>query len=571
MCFCRIEIELELAEIPVPLTSTSFSGLLQMEPSDRDAKKRAKANSRASAPGVQFMSAEEAHRLDERIAEKTAGRSRTKKSSRSSRHSDSEGGTDTDGSSSKKRSSRKSSRYEASMQRDGAPEVVAGSVSQPGAHAQLNDLEDRIAAKTRGHRSSGRGSSSATPGAHAQLNDLEDRIAAKSRASGGSKGSAGTASTAPSSQLDDLEDRIAAKTRRESGQRTRRSSTSRPGASSQLNELEDKIAAKTRREGRSSYSAPTHGTASGQLEDLEDRIASKTRRATQGSGSGRTKEDPLKDNDLINDYMDSFASLGEKYGDDKDELEEGPQTQTTTDHGIAGPPDTQYGAYGGGYDEGLAVAVAVDEEEDDAFIPAAIEYDPDAKPPIYKNRRFRLYSLLSCIVVTVVAVAVSVAVTSNKPNNDPTPAPTSYRETLGIQEQLVAVVGEEKLSEVVSPHHLAADWIMNVDPMQLAPESPYLIQRYLLAVFYYATTELGPWLSCNPPKEDENSTCIYKELTAIEPDLVYGETEWVRWLSDEHECVWAGVYCDENDYVAAIELRESTGLCNDRARAAGFV
>jgi hypothetical protein len=338
-----------------------------------------------------------------------------------------------------------------------------------------------------------------------------------------------------------------------------------------LNELEDKIAQKTRRESRgrrsSSNAAPV---ATGQLEDLEDRIASKTRRADGGRGDRvRAKEESFgapdsgMKNDLLNDYMDSFASLSGqeqalKYGDDKDDIAE-PYTTTTTDHGIAGPPDTQYGAYGGGFDEGLAVAVAVQDDEDDAFIPAAIEYDPDAKPPIYKNRRFSLYSILSCVVITVVAIAVSVAVTSNKPNNDPTPAPTSYRETVGIQEQLVAVVGEQKLStdgEQRSPHEIAADWIMNVDPMQLPPDSPNLIQRYLLAVFYYSSIELGPWLSCNPPEEGENSTCIYQELTQIEPALVYGQKEWVRWLSDEHECVWAGVFCDENDYIAAIELRK---------------
>lgn len=537
-----------------------------MEERDREAKKRAKTSSRASAPGVQFMSAEEAHRLDERIAEKTGGRSkRHSKSSSRNRHSDSEGG-DTDGSSSRRKSRRKSDRhYESSRQQDGAPVAVAGSISQPGAHAQLNDLEDRISAKTRAAGRPSGSSSSARPGAHSQLNDLEDRIAAKTRREGkGTGSSTHTASTAASTQLGDLEDRIAAKTRRESGQSTRRSSTSRPGASAQLNELEDKISKKTQRDSRGRRSSGANPAASGQLEDLEDRIAAKTRRTSDGMDDVDDepyRQDSGMKNELINDYMDSFASFSDqglaKYGgsDDKDEPEQ--YTTTTTDHGIAGPPETQYGAYGGGFDEGLAVAVAIQEDEDDAFIPAAIEYDPDAKPPIYKNRRFRLYSFLSCIVVTVVAVAVSVAVTSNKPNNDPTPAPTSYRETLGIQEQLIAVVGEEVLTKEGSPHEIAADWIMNVDPMQLPPEAPNLIQRYLLAVFYYASTELGPWLSCNPPEEGENTTCVYQELTAIEPALVYGQKEWIRWLSDEHECEWAGVYCDENDYIAAIELRKS--------------
>jgi hypothetical protein len=296
--------------------------------------------------------------------------------------------------------------------------------------------------------------------------------------------------------------------------------------------------------------------ATGQLEDLEDRIVAKTRRATSGPAeSSRDKTDSGIKNDLSNNYMDSFTSFSGRE----------PQTTTTTDHGLSGAPVPQFGGYAGGFDEGLAIAVAVQDEEDDAFIPVGIEYDPDAKPPIYKNRRFRLYSVLSCIVVTVVAVAVSVTVTKKKPNNAPTPAPTSYRETLGIQEQLMAVIGDERLNTIGSPQERAADWIMNVDPMQLPSDSPNLIQRYLMAVFYFASSELGPWLSCNPPAEGENSTCIYQELTQIEPGLVYGQKEWIRWLSEEHECIWAGVFCDENDYIAAIELpgQEMTGTLPD--------
>lgn len=533
---------------------------------NQDAKRRAKASSRATEPGVQFMSPQEALRLDERIAEQKDGRKMKHSSSGRDRHSADEGG-DTDGGASSRRKSRKSRVSESSALRGAAPEAVAGSISQPGAHAQLNDLEDRIAAKT---RAAGRSSSTSAPGAHSQLDDLEYRIAAKSR-SANKPGAA-------SAQLNDLEDKIAAKTRLQSrGSRRGSSGGPRPGASAQLNELEDKIAAKTRREsrGRRSSSTATPG-ATVQLEDLEDRIAAKTCHSTNdGRGDlARVKEESRNvqsgiKNDLINDYMDSFASFGGQEQalkhEDSWRKDDNDAPITTDDQGISGAPNAQYDGYGGDFDEGLAVAVAVQDEEEDAFIPAAIEYDPDAKPPIYKNRRFRLYSILSCIVVTVVAIAVSVAVTSKKPDSGPTAAPTSYRETLGMQKQFMALVGEESLLTPLSPQGKAANWIMNEDPMMLEPEAPNLIQRYLLAVFYFASTELGPWLSCNPPADGENSTCIYKELTQVEPGLVYGEKEWIRWLSDEHECEWAGLFCDENDYIAAIELpgQEMTGTLPD--------
>ena len=79
-----------------------------------------------------------------------------------------------------------------------------------------------------------------------------------------------------------------------------------------------RIAAETRREsrGRRSCSAAAPG-ATVRLEDLEDRIAAKTRRSTNdGRGDrARVKEESFDvrsgiKNDLINDYMDSFASFG---------------------------------------------------------------------------------------------------------------------------------------------------------------------------------------------------------------------------------------------------------------------
>ena len=48
---------------------------------------------------------------------------------------------------------------------------------------------------------------------------------------------------------------------------------------------------------------------------------------------------------------------------------------------------------------GLAVATAIDPDEEEAYIYNAIEYDPDAKPPLHKNRRFRVYSCLALLLI----------------------------------------------------------------------------------------------------------------------------------------------------------------------------
>jgi len=48
---------------------------------------------------------------------------------------------------------------------------------------------------------------------------------------------------------------------------------------------------------------------------------------------------------------------------------------------------------------GLAVATAIDPDEEESYIYNAIEYDPDAKPPLHKNRRFRVYSCLALLLI----------------------------------------------------------------------------------------------------------------------------------------------------------------------------
>jgi len=138
----------------------------------------------------------------------------------------------------------------------------------------------------------------------------------------------------------------------------------------------------------------------------------------------------------------------------------------------------------------LAVARAVEEEEEDEmFIPAAVEYDPDSKPAVYKKRRFRVYCSLAffMILATIVAIVIPTQVgTKNKKSDGdnelfrPTMAPTTFRESLGIQQQLEIIVGSSKLYDPESPHNKALNWILHEDPMELTPDAENLLQRYIL-------------------------------------------------------------------------------------------
>ena len=83
--------------------------------------------------------------------------------------------------------------------------------------------------------------------------------------------------------------------------------------------------------------------------------------------------------------------------------------------------------------------------------------------------------------------------------------------------------------------------------MQLPPDAPNLIQRFVLAEFYFSTTVRGPWRSCNPPTVGSNETheCDFQLLQWSWPELVFDAVPSNRWLGKTHECEWAGITCEK--------------------------
>lgn len=163
----------------------------------------------------------------------------------------------------------------------------------------------------------------------------------------------------------------------------------------------------------------------------------------------------------------------------------------------------------------LAVATEVLEETEDAFIPSAIEYDPEAKPPIYKNRRFRLYSALTaCLFVVVIfAVVGMLASEQAKDKSQPNTSDPGEESDLGIRAQLELVVGAEQLNDPESSHYRAMMWLMNDDRMQVGTKDANLVQRFLLASFYIQSRDHGEWRSCNAPNATvTEDTCFYQQL-----------------------------------------------------------
>ena len=421
-----------------------------------------------------------------------------------------------------------------------------GSSSTPYDH--MRDLEVSIEAKTRATVGDKK------PSAR-NLTHLEQSLSEKVRASSGrsreklaaiegkffahgTKKSPPAAGTPPG--LNSLEASIAAKTR----------ASSATGIPTNLSNLEEAIAAKTRQ-------TMSTSTVSA-LDSLEDSIRAKH----NGSRSGRFKAQTPAQNKKIESgtKMERLdEDTASKWGLDGDQVVGAKQENelSAVSDKSASPIDllsAKQSDIERGNSLGLAVAIAVEDEDDEEYIPAAIEYDPDAKPPLFRNRRFRLYaSLIMCaLLCIVIGGTVGLLLSRSEEEFVPSAAPTIPRQNIGIEEVVERIAGEQELQDPDSPYTRAMNWMIFDDPLEKTPDDPTFIQRFLLVYFYYATTVDGPWLSCNPPQGNETSTCQFAQLVAPPDGFTY--VEWVRWLSDADECQWAGINCDEQGKVRGLDL-----------------
>ena len=147
-----------------------------------------------------------------------------------------------------------------------------------------------------------------------------------------------------------------------------------------------------------------------------------------------------------------------------------------------------------------------------------------------------------------------------------TPAPTapSFPCDLPPEERaaqltniIAEVSAEADLNTAPSPQFLALNWLLNEDLDQLCPSSiteerEAIIQRYVLALFYYSTNGNDPvsnptWTECTAPSSFEtasisaaNDACTLTTAnsTQIFPDDLRGSNAW---LTPGSECEWGAV------------------------------
>ena len=218
-----------------------------------------------------------------------------------------------------------------------------------------------------------------------------------------------------------------------------------------------------------------------------------------------------------------------------------------------------------GLEDEIVIAEQVDEEhEKQMFVPEAIEYDTDAKPPISKNRRARAYSMLFCVfVLGIITVGIAAGVSNSRSkgggNADPMPTLSSQEKRWeAIDNELKSTFGATTLSSAA--YRQARDWLVYEDPMQLVPEDDNFVQRFTLALLYFQTSgaegEDG-WFSCGKsvPELNETEICSFYLLRNTFPHD-YDVTIRHRWLSSTHECLWAGLSCNFLNQTSGIRLCE---------------
>jgi hypothetical protein len=102
-----------------------------------------------------------------------------------------------------------------------------------------------------------------------------------------------------------------------------------------------------------------------------------------------------------------------------------------------------------------------------------------------------------------------------------------------------------------SPQNLAATWIIELDPLTLCPLSPNLIQRYVMAVFYYSTRG-GRWIQCSAPTDFDDPEAIASANMACNIVAPGGKSD--AWLTPSLECDWGGAACNDDQFVQRIDF-----------------
>jgi hypothetical protein len=257
--------------------------------------------------------------------------------------------------------------------------------------------------------------------------------------------------------------------------------------------------------------------------------------------------------------ISSVSSLG-----DRENGNRRIQSENQTDPTMTSYQDRSVREVDDNAERSFAVAVLVD-ESNVATPPGATSIDPGAKPPLLKSARFYFWLFVSTVVLaTMATVATFASLKLQGQAQASYAAPSASMEGSDVFSSFVSLLGEAALLSADSHARQAAHWMIYDDETRLSKDSENLMQRFVLCLFYMATTQNTPWRSCGRSQSPEVVNCTYQYLDKSDFSqefigsgtvvLKFKNVTSTPWLSSTHECEWAGVVCDPNDAVIGLDL-----------------
>jgi hypothetical protein len=214
----------------------------------------------------------------------------------------------------------------------------------------------------------------------------------------------------------------------------------------------------------------------------------------------------------------------------------------------------------------LAVAIPIVEpdDDDDRFLPAAIEFDPDKRKSTVKathrsnRRKIVIVALLTVVIIISLTVGIIVGTKKDKEITNP----FHPRLNVGILEYLESQFPSDthKFRDSTHPFAKAMHWMTYDDPQSLTPSlNKTFLQRFLMVYLYYQTTQSNDWDYCtkatntkNPRSRCDSQCMIFSYSRA---DGLSLETSSARfWMSSRSECDWVNNKCDAAGNIQQISL-----------------
>ncbi|CAB9516702.1 receptor-like protein kinase [Seminavis robusta] len=208
-----------------------------------------------------------------------------------------------------------------------------------------------------------------------------------------------------------------------------------------------------------------------------------------------------------------------------------------------------------GNNNGLAVANQVEENEE----PTQIARPDNLHEKNGSTSRTLMILVLgvSILIIGIVVGSICGAGLCSNQEGDmemETQAPTSFRYFVleDIQNRIEEAFGPDYFPKndepgPTQPKSKALDWIVFEDPLQLNPDANNLLQRFILSLTYFQTSQKSDWLNCGKSSTAIDETCSIRDDWGWE---VWGSC----WLTAVHECQWAGIDCDTEKNITGLWL-----------------